>query len=194
MKPSTACDPQHLLAFNQQVLEQALALVSEYQGTFQRGYASPVGAHLRHLIEHYEALLGAWCPSGGGAPADYDSRARERALETDPAFARRRLLALQQGLAGLDAAACDTPVAVRGLIGLAGENSFQVASSLGRELAFLASHAVHHFALLVDHCQRQQIPLPKDFGKAPATVAHHRSQRSTSVPSLDHPTEFPCHA
>ena len=71
------------------------------------------------------------------------------------------------------------PVRVCGQCGGAGEFSFNHPSSIGRELAFVASHTVHHFALLAAHCQQHGIPTPADFGKAPATVAHERASRST---------------
>ena len=57
---------------------------------------------------------------------------------------------------------------------LAGEFNFEVESSLGRELVFVASHAVHHYALLAAHLRQLGLPVPEGFGLAPATVAHAR--------------------
>jgi hypothetical protein len=90
------------------------------------------------------------------------------------------LQALQQCLHLWHDAALTLPLQVRGLGGLAGEFGFEVPSTLGRELAFLASHAVHHFALLKAHCLQQGIPLGEDFGKAPATVAHARASNPST--------------
>jgi hypothetical protein len=165
-----------LIVFNQQLLEQALALVAAHGGPGQPRYAGPVGAHLRHVVEHHEALL---FPAHTGM-VDYDARPRDAALEASPQRAHRRMLALHHALADLSAERLVEPVLVRGQGGLAGEFGFQVPSTLGRELAFVASHAVHHFALLAGHCQQHGIATPEGFGKAPATRAHERASRAAA--------------
>jgi hypothetical protein len=187
---------QSLIGFSQAVLGQALGVVQAHvqahaqvnaqmnvpatlaQQRRPPAYAQVVGPHVRHVIEHVEALFAG--PRTG--VLDYDSRARDRALESDPHLAQQRLLALQQRLGQLSAAQLDAPVQVLGQAGLEGEFNFRVASSVGRELAFLASHAVHHFALLAAHCREHRIPTPAHFGQAPSTVAHqlahHRAPTS----------------
>ncbi len=162
-----------LLAFNQQVLDQALTLVAAHALPEGPRLAGPVGAHLRHVIEHYDALV---FPARTGV-VDYDSRLRDRSVETQPAVAARRLMALRKELARWHTHALDVPVQVLGIAGTAGEFTFAAPSTLARELTFVASHALHHFALLSTHCQHNGTPLPTDFGKAPGTVAHERSLR-----------------
>lgn len=66
------------------------------------------------------------------------------------------------------------PVVVQLRGGLDGEDNFISFSSLARELLFLASHAVHHYAVIKMHCAAQGISLGEDFGKAPSTVRHAR--------------------
>ena len=171
-----ASDARRLLRFNREVLAQALSLVAAHDGPGRPALAGPVGAHLRHIVEHYEALLGA---TADRALVDYDRRPRDRELERCPALARQRLTSLQQRLAA--ATTLDTPLRVRGRGGLAGEFEFSVGSTLGRELAFVASHAVHHYALLQTHCAEHGIELPADFGKAPATVAHERAAATAAI-------------
>jgi hypothetical protein len=184
----SASDARRLLRFNREVLAQALILVAAHDGPGRPALAGPVGAHLRHIVEHYEALLGA---AADGALVDYDRRPRDREIERCAALARQRLTALQRRLAA--EVALDTPLQVRGRGGLAGEFEFTVGSTLGRELVFVASHAVHHYALLQTHCAAHGIGLPADFGKAPATVAHERASscntpnpRPTKEPSCTH--------
>ena len=187
----SASDAWRLLRFNRKVLAQALSLVAAHDGPGRPALAGPVGAHLRHIVEHYEALLGA---AADRARVDYDRRPRDRAIERCPALARQRLTALQQRLAG--DLALDTPLQVRGRGGLAGEFEFTVGSTLGRELAFVASHAVHHYALLKTHCAERGIELPADFGKAPATVAHERAAATAAskTPKPLRPKETSCTA
>lgn len=178
--PTPAADMHPLLAFNRQMLDQSLALVAVHAGPGAPPYAGPVGSHLRHVIEHWDALV---FPAQPGQ-VDYDARPRDAALESSPVVARRRLLALREQIAAWRADTLAAPVQVRGLCGLAGQWGFGAASSLGRELAFVASHAVHHFAFLKAHCQQHGIALDADFGKAPATVAHERERAGPRQPTV----------
>ena len=177
--------PHPLLAHNRQMLDQALALVAAHTEPGAPRYAGPVGSHLRHLIEHWDALV---FPAQPGC-VDYDARPRDPALDTSPSLAHMRLLALRQQLASWGAGALAAPVHVRGVCGLAGESAFSVPSSIGRELAFVATHAVHHFALLKAHCLDHGIAIAADFGKAPATVA---SVRGVGAPTPDPSTLQAC--
>lgn len=181
---------ERLLGFNQQVLDQALAVVGGHAvpGAPHSAppFAGPVGAHLRHVVEHYEALVNG-LPLG---VADYDGRPRDRQLETNPTLARDRLLGLRQVLGQWTPDMLDRPVQVLGQGGITGDFDFNVASSVGRELAFLASHAVHHFALLAAHLQRHGVPVPAHFGKAPGTVANEIAARRAAA-QPDH-QEFSC--
>lgn len=166
-----------LLAFNQQLLAQAHALAAAHEAARWPDYGAGAGAHLRHIIEHAEALV---LPAMAGV-VDYDSRLRDPALQACPVLAQQRLLALHEHLDDWHAAMLERPVQVMGQAGTRGEFNFSVASTVGRELAFVASHTVHHFALLAAHCQQHGITTPAHFGKAPATVAHERAARSAAA-------------
>ncbi len=48
---------QRLLALDQQVLDQTLAVVSHPAAPNAPPFAGPVGAHLRHVVEHCDALV-----------------------------------------------------------------------------------------------------------------------------------------
>jgi hypothetical protein len=170
MPTTPDAETTRLRHFNHEVIAQALALVARFEAPGAPAYAGPVGSHLRHIVEHYDALLAPPVPG----EVDYDQRPRDRVLERCSAVAGRRLLALQQRLSETGAA-LDTPVRVLGRAGLGGEFEFSVASTLGRELVFVGSHAVHHYALLQTWCRQHGIDTGADFGKAPATVAHERT-------------------
>ena len=178
---------QRLLGFNQQVLDQALAVVGAHAvpGAPHSAppsappMAGPVGAHLRHVVEHYEALVNGLILG----VVDYDGRPRDRQLETSPTLARDRLQGLRRVLGQWTPDMLDRPVQVLGQGGITGDFDFCVTSSVGRELAFLASHAVHHFALLAEHLQRHGVPVPAHFGKAPGTVANEIATRRAAAQS-----------
>ncbi|MCW5635631.1 MAG: hypothetical protein KIT17_20000 [Rubrivivax sp.] len=170
--PPPGSDPvARLLHFNDAVLAQAEALAQAFTLPRRAGdvaYGERLGPHLRHVIEHYEALLARRTPG----ELDYDARARDPLLERSPALARERLAALREALRALDGSDVDEGLFVHTRGGLAGQWPLATLSTVGRELVFLASHAVHHFALVRAHCEQHGITLPAHFGVAPATVAH----------------------
>ena len=188
-QPNTplADDAQRLRQHNLQTIDQALAVVAAHRVAGSAAFAGTVGAHLRHVIEHYDALL---FPAVAGE-VHYDRRARDRALEQDPALAHARLQAIGEHLAQHRLPDMTTPVRVHGVGGLAGELAFSVESTFGRELAFVAAHAVHHYALLQLHGLQNGIELGADFGKAPATVAFERDRATPSIPTTK---DTPCFA
>ena len=164
-----------LLDFNREVIAQATSLLDLFDSHHAAAFAGPVGAHLRHIIEHYDALLS---PAIAGF-VDYDARVRDRALERSTALARRRLVALSRRLVANNVP-LNSPTQVRGQGGLAGDFNFTISSTFGRELVFVASHALHHYALMRPYCQKAGILLSEDFGKAPSTVAHERATTAST--------------
>jgi hypothetical protein len=159
---------ERLLRFNIDLLDQAVSLVQAHEHAGAPAFGDYAGAHLRHVIEHYEALL----LRPDADVIDYDNRPRDRELERCAQSARARLQRLQQSLRAWPAATLETPIRVSSRIGVAGEIEFETRSSVGRELVFLASHAVHHFALLQVYCHEHGLSMGSRFGVAPATLAH----------------------
>lgn len=157
-----------LLRFNDDVLEQGEALARACETGRALAYEASIGPHLRHIIEHYEALV----LRPFVAEVDYDQRARDRTLERSPALARQRFAALRAALRGWAEADLEDPLLVFTLGGVVGQWPLVCASTISRELVFLASHAVHHFALLRGQCERDGIAVAPHFGIAPATAAH----------------------
>jgi hypothetical protein len=161
-----------LCLWNAALVGQWRTLAHAFEAPGRPRFGLLVGPHLRHVLEHHEALL--W-PALPGL-VRYDDRPRDAQVEREPALAVRRLARVEallrqpHRLPSLDAA-----LAVELRVGLQGERNASLASSFGRELAMVGSHAVHHLALVVEHCQTYAIPLPADAGRAPATVAHARA-------------------
>jgi len=134
-----------------------------------RGAWAPVGAQYRHVLEHYQSFL-------EGAPArrvDYDARARDARLERSRAFA---LDATRDVLAALACIDPDEDPALQVQMDCgSGECGDWRASSVGRELQFLCSHTVHHFALIKLLLDGTGVELAPEFGVAPSTLAYHRA-------------------
>ncbi|HVS19297.1 MAG TPA: DinB family protein [Planctomycetota bacterium] len=132
------------------------------RGAFARG---AVGAHFRHVLDHYDSFL-AGLHSGR---VDYDRRERERELERDPCLARERLQSCADRFERIVSSELDRALVVltASMPGRARESR----SSLGRELQFLASHTVHHYALIAVLVRLWGVAPDDDFGVAPSTLA-----------------------
>lgn len=160
-----------LIAFNRAILEQAADVVRACIAR-RLDFQALAGPHLRHVMDHHAALLA----DGADTFLDYDHRARDRRFESDPALALERLHELQLALAALRDRQLNETVSVGLTIGTEGDTFMVGTSSLGRELLFLASHAIHHFALIRPRLEAAGVVLPDSFGKAPDTVRYEREQ------------------
>jgi uncharacterized damage-inducible protein DinB len=136
---------------------------------------SSVGAHLRHVMEHFTSLL-------DGTPAglvDYDLRARDALLENDRSAAIAALHSIEQALAQDSMRRdCDLLVLVD-----SGERGMRTRSrsSLQRELQFCIAHTVHHYAIVALLLRARGIEVESGFGVAPSTQKHDASQREEQV-------------
>lgn len=170
------------------VLAQMVSVIQAYEGAQRSDYAAHVGAHMRHIIEHYDTLVNAWATSqktpGTSCEADYDARARNLEVEANPLEAIRRIALIVAAFgsrAGLNEAAMHQCVFVFTRGGLNGEHNFCTPSTLARELMFLNSHATHHFAIMQGYAGERGQTLGAGVGKAPATVAHEQRLSKNQV-------------
>jgi uncharacterized damage-inducible protein DinB len=167
-----------LIDENQRTLDQLVALLQRvepraYQRVLGAQATQSLGKHVRHVLEHYQTLLDA-CP-GSPLPIalDYEQREREAVLENDPAEALAQVKTVQKNLASLTATPPTTPLTLRYPVD---DSTANVPSSLGRELAFLTSHSIHHMALIGLLCETLDISLPKTFGVHPSTLRYWEQQ------------------
>ena len=173
-------DVSRLCSHNIDLLKQMACVIDllQRQATPAFNYAQAIGPHLRHVIEHYAALFNTLTRQG--QCIDYDVRERNLAIQNVPAITlakTQELIDQFEVLAAQKTCQPDQPLQTRLRSGSAGECEFIVNTSLARELLFLASHAVHHFALIRHYCKDAGLELGHDFGKAPATIAFERGQR-----------------
>jgi len=165
-----------ILTANLALLEQGIELVGRLPDRAFTGSdePKPVGPHFRHVLEHYSCFL-------DGAAArriDYDARAREAAIESSRAAAQERMRELIGGLTAIDAGGLDDETTVRLECGLGPENDQWSRSTIRRELHFLLSHTVHHYALIGLLLAQHGVEVGEEFGVAPSTLLHWRRQAS----------------
>lgn len=159
-------------------LQQAIGLLERlddglYTRTSPATYRSGIGGHVRHCVDHYTNFL-------AGRPAgriDYDARARDPRIEQDRRVAVACLRAIITGLEELRAAGADDSVQVKMDCGDDSDPaSWWSQSTVGRELQFLVSHTVHHYALIGFILKSQGFDTGPEFGLAPSTIRFNRSQ------------------
>jgi hypothetical protein len=124
-------------------------------------FRAGVGAQLRHVVDFYACFLRGLA----AGRVDYTSRERRSDLETDRGQAASAFAAARAAMAELSPEARTRPLEVRDE-----ESDVWAPSSAGRELGFLHSHTVHHFALIRLMLSDARIPLATDFGVAPSTL------------------------
>src|SRR5512138_1087847 len=123
-----------------------------------------IGGHVRHCLDHVNALLVA-LDSGLCA---YDRRARGTDVETDRRAATRAIADLIDRVTILDPASLERTVDVEIQLDHSGTMT-TVRSTLGRELAFVMNHTVHHNAIVAQLLHLLGVSMGGRFGLAPAT-------------------------
>jgi uncharacterized damage-inducible protein DinB len=123
-----------------------------------------IGEHVRHCLDHIAALVAAR-PS---RPLTYDRRDRGSAVETDPAEALRLIIRLKAAVDRWDTRSMDDPIRVTSLVTTDG-GAVSGWSTLGRELAFVNSHTIHHQALIAILLALHGAAVPDRLGYAPST-------------------------
>ena len=133
-----------------------------------------VGAHLRHILDHYDRLFDGLA----GGRVDYDRRARDPETEVRPARAVERIEALVARLEDLPPDSAGRTLAVAMDSGERDDDeSGWTESSLGRELQYLLAHTVHHYALIGVILSLAGVEAGPEFGVAPSTLRHERDAR-----------------
>jgi hypothetical protein len=163
--------PPPLVLSNLGLLDQAAELLGRVPDPAYRdgsAEAKPVGPHFRHVLEHYSCFLDGY----RSGRVDYDARAREAELETRRETALERVGELARGLRGVDQSRLEDPLEIRLECGLGGEDQQWSRSTVRRELQFLLSHTIHHYALIGLLLARLGIDPGETFGVAPSTLKH----------------------
>ena len=99
----------------------------------------------------------------------YDVRARDTEIERQRGAAAREARRLAESLAAVRDLAVDLELDVEVRIDPKSDRCLVVRSTLARELAFVASHTVHHFAIVALLLRDMGIGVPPRFGYAPST-------------------------
>ena len=160
-----------------QVLQQAIDYLDSisnknYTHCQKPTFISSAGEHIRHILDHYLALL----ESDSSGTIDYNKRNRGNNCETDPECAKSICLNIISWLESIDTNSLNSPLTVLTEINIKKTFSVEVESTMARELIFVSSHAIHHFAMIAIISKSQEHSTHFQFGIAPATATHFRDK------------------
>lgn len=141
--------------------------VEQYASGYQNR-RTPVGKHVRHIIEFYQEFF-RHIDSNSPKPLCYDNRQRSMRLETSLQNALIEIELLQGKLRNTTSEVKeltlstivhpDYPVQL-------------IRSTSQRELFYLFDHTVHHMALIRVLAEFWGVELSKNFGLAPSTALY----------------------
>jgi uncharacterized damage-inducible protein DinB len=130
-------------------------------------FASTIGAHIRHNLDHYACFLEGL--SSGFI--DYSARQRDSRIEQNRAFALAEFARILDDLSALDLRQKKWCVLIDPETGPG-----QTQTTIQRELEFLLSHTIHHYAMVAVICRLEGLIIDQDFGVAPSTLRYRSAQ------------------
>ncbi|MFN0015526.1 MAG: hypothetical protein ACKVU2_13350 [Saprospiraceae bacterium] len=135
----------------------------EYRQPLPEFDGSSLGQHFRHLLEFF-ICLERGIPSG---TVDYASRERNLLFEDAPGMA---MSALESFATALEALEPSLALTLKAEFGGTDRPCYQ--STVGRELAFVYDHAIHHLAMIKVglRCHFPHIQIDRDLGVSPSTI------------------------
>jgi uncharacterized damage-inducible protein DinB len=184
--PSKSGDRHRFVAaLNQQVLRQGIEVIrrladGQYVSVPEGIAHSGAGAHFRHIYDYYRCFL----RDVAGGRIDYDLRDRDPDFEADRTHALACLGTLVERLDTvfhdeLTGRGPDTELEAKmDAVGDAGEDGHWNRTTLKRELRFLVSHTIHHYALIAVILKLQGFDCGPDFGVAPSTIEYWKQAGS----------------
>ena len=162
---------QRLLETNITALQEGAQLlmvleVNQYTEGYKPAFHSTIGAHFRHVLEHYRCFIAQldsrlFC---------YDKRERDQLLECDADYAARTIDELKAALLAIDDSHFEAAYLIDDQ-----QTAEPVSTTLQRELLFLQSHTVHHYAIIGAMTRAFGNKPKDDFGVAIATREHQKA-------------------
>lgn len=165
-----------LVEENAHAIGQLVGLLDElpenlYRQCFGSRKQHVIGKHVRHIIDHYSALLSA--TSSPGALLDYEQRERDLSLETDRRAGANRLSEILRTLRSRFSAGHAQGLA---MWHTSDDQAQVVTTSVDRELVFLVSHTIHHMAIIGMLAEQAGVEVSVEFGVHPSTLRYLQRQ------------------
>jgi len=164
-----------------EILEQACLYLKgitqeDYVEIITPNFISSAGSHVRHIIDHYQSVISGL----ENGIIDYDLRLRGSKVEENPTLALKKFEEISAWMKGLTSNELNQSVSLSTEVSTSTKEVQIVSSSLARELIFVGSHAVHHYAMIAQISFAQTTQANTSFGIAPATATFLREKNARS--------------
>ncbi len=166
-----------LISANIEILKQLLNCSECFDDetyTCCKNQTSSIGAHMRHIIEFYKALVTA-LKDPQITHVCYDNRQRDLKIENSKSCARDEIKNLIIDFTALNG---DEQLKTLSSIVTPEMPMETMHTSPNRELFYVLDHAIHHMALIKMIAKNANIFLDKNFGIANSTQAHLKQNQS----------------
>lgn len=162
-----------LIADARQVLLQGLTLLFDlddhkYSQVAGAPFNASVGQHHRHVIEHFQSFTRGM-QSG---EINYDARERNVRMQSEVTYGSVATCDVLRVLKRHSDETLNRECDVINTVGYGGAEPSRFRSNVGRELAYCAGHAIHHYAIIRLICHQMGVNVPAEFGFAPSTLKH----------------------
>lgn len=171
------CNP--LTRSVEEVLQQGLKLIERVDdAAFTEGVRGSVGVHFRHCLDFAANFLKGLKID----KIDYSLRERNIEIETNREQAILHLTFIIRELQAIEISDLEKPIMVKieEISGLMGKPEWAWSSGL-RELEFLQSHTIHHFALIAYKLKALGIEVEDSFGVAPSTLKYWQEEKAKTA-------------
>lgn len=157
---------------NLEEIKKTISLINKEQYTYKSITLSnaSIGQHIRHILEFYLSLLNGL----EYGTVNYDLRARNLVLESNPEYARQFVDNICNKFARVD---FDIKLELAGNFSSEEDQCVSIQTSVNRELAYCLEHSIHHQALIKIGLMEQGLDhlISKHWGVAPATIKYKKS-------------------
>jgi hypothetical protein len=165
-----------LMADAREVLLQGLTLLFDlddhrYSQIADAPFNASIGQHYRHVLEHFQSLTRG-LQSG---EINYDARERNVRLQSEVTCGSIATCDILRVLKRYTDEILARECSVTNSVGYGGVGPSTFQSNIGRELAYCAGHAIHHYAIIRLLCHQIRLSVPAEFGVAPSTLKHMAS-------------------
>ena len=172
-RKETPADAPELVKAAQEVLTQGLDLLinlddHSYSQRVAAPFQASIGQHYRHVLEHFQSLMWGLKPG----EINYDARERNARMENEVAYASIVTCELLRAFKRMSQETLEGNCAVIASVGYGSSRPSRLESNVGREVAYCAGHAIHHYAIIRLICSEVGVAISDEFGFAPSTLKH----------------------
>ena len=176
-RQATPADSPDVVKAAQEVLTQGLDLLIQlndrsYSQRVAPPFQASIGQHYRHVLEHFQSLVWGLKPG----EINYDARERNPRIENEVGYASIVTCELLGAFKRITHETLGDSCAVIVSVGYGSSSPSRLESNVGRELAYCAGHAIHHYAIIRLLCSEVGVDVPAGFGFAPSTLKHMSTQ------------------